>query len=107
MTSPFRCDTLPLWWGRLRLLSGALSLSGLQWRGVYRRTIPLRAVARVVWHAGVPEGQGANLILTLHDGETLALWVKNAGLWKIALEERAPALLPEEPVEARALDPAA
>ncbi|GIV59956.1 hypothetical protein GQ464_011985 [Rhodocaloribacter litoris] len=90
LKSPFRYESKPLWWGRARLTRNHLILQGLGWTGRHRRRIPLQAIARVEWVAGLEDRRSANLFLILHEGETVAIRVRNAGLWKFTLDAYRP-----------------
>lgn len=90
-TSPFRYEHRRTLWGRARLYRDRLVFDSVHGTGVRRRVIRLEAVAAVTWLDGRRPGQ-ANFVLTLHDGETVSLWIKSAGLWKVDVEALAPDL---------------
>lgn len=93
-TSRFKYADRRLLLARARLYVDRIELSGFGWRGRHRRRIPLRDVARVEWWSSV--GSRVNLVVHLHEGDPVQLWVRGPGLWKYAIEERAPRLVDEE-----------
>ncbi len=84
LSSRFRYAGRRLFFGRARLYPDRIELSGITWRGIHRRSVPLDEVARVRWHGG--DHQAANFVLVLRNGETLSLWVAGSGLWKYRVE---------------------
>ena len=84
LTSRFRYADRRFFYGRARLYADRIRLTGLSWRGLHRRTILLRDLARVSWRAD-SEGQ-ANVTFYLHH-DVVALWIGGAGLWKYQIDE--------------------
>jgi len=107
MTGPFRYEGRRLAHARARLFEDRLVFSGMGWTGPHRRFVPLADVASVEWIDGVRDRRTANLVLTLHDGETIRVWIRSAGLWKFKIEELMPKLKPHATPPKKALDPAA
>lgn len=64
--------------GRVWLSTDHLTLTGWNWKGRYRRCIPLHRLLHV-------DAEGEDLILWLFDGETLHLRTAQAVAWKAVL----------------------
>ena len=87
LQSRFRCADRRLLFARATLHPDRIVLQGLSWRGRYREELPLLDIEAAGWwqtaEPGVP-----NFYLALRDGRRFALFLRKAGLWKVALQER-------------------
>lgn len=95
LSSSFRLADRSLLFSKMRLHADRVTLFGVGWTGLYRRTVPLGDVAKVMWWAGAADHE-VNLAFLLHSGERLGLRAKKAGLWKYEVEARAPRLHPSQ-----------
>ena len=86
LTSSFRYAERRFLFARARLYWDRIELYGLHWRGVHRRTVALRDVARLSWRTD--SLRSANMTLHLHNDEPVRLWVEGAGLWKYQIDAR-------------------
>ena len=82
LTSPFTFGGPAVFFGRARLYADCVELSGWQWRGRYRRRIPLDHILQV----DVPSED--ELLLWLINGRTIRLGIGRALEWKEFLQER-------------------
>ena len=82
MMSPFTFGGPPLVLARARLYDDRLELSGWQWRGRFRRRIPLDHILQV----DVPGDD--ELLLWLVNGRTIRLGISRAHEWKNVLIEQ-------------------
>jgi len=83
-SNPFRLLGRQLFFTCARLYGDRLELTGWEWKGRYKRVLPLEAIEDVHWWTGLSD---CNLEIRLQDGESLGLWMRGAGQWKYALEE--------------------
>ncbi len=86
LSSRFRYADRRFLFGRIRLYRDRIDLFGLHWRGLHRRTIALREVARLSWRTDTE--RSANMTIYLRDDEAVRLWVEGAGLWKYQIDAR-------------------
>ncbi len=84
LSSRFRSLDRGVFLGRARLYPDRIVLSGLTWKGRYRRTVMLDEVARIKWWTG--EQNTVNLALYLRNDEAVKMWVAGSGLWKYQVE---------------------
>jgi hypothetical protein len=99
LSSRFRDPRRKLFYARAQLYEDRIEFFGISWKGVERRSIPLFDLARVDWRAG--RERSANLILRLHSGEVIKIWMNGAGLWKYLIDANVhslPLSLPEATV---------
>lgn len=86
LSGRFRVAGRRLFFGWARLYADRLVLTGFSWRGLHRRTILLREVARVSWRTD--SARAANVTLHLRHDEPVRLWISGAGLWKHRIDDR-------------------
>ncbi len=106
LSSRFRYAGLRFTYGHARLYEDRIKLFTLRWRGVHWRTVYLHDIARVVWRTDSEES--VNLLLFLHDGGVIPLWMNGSGLWKYWIDERLgkPLSMVEELPQPQAPEPA-
>ena len=84
LSSRFRYAHRRFLFSRARLYRDRITLWGLGWTGLHRRTISLRDVVRLNWRTD--SHRAANMTIYLRDAEPVRLWVNGAGLWKYEVD---------------------
>ena len=96
LSSRYRDPRRTLFFARAQLFDDRIEFFGITWTGLHRRRLPLWEVSRVDWRAG--RQRSPNLILRLHTGEVIKVWMSGAGLWKYLIDanvQSLPLSLPE------------
>jgi hypothetical protein len=74
-----------LWWGRAALYPDRVCIRGWNWRGRYRRVVPLERIDEVTWWAVTDD---VNFLLRLDDGRAVPLQLRRgAGTWNAKLHD--------------------
>lgn len=84
-TVRFQHPARSVWFGRARLFSDRVELTGWTLGGRYRRIIPLARIRRAEWWSS--DARGTNFALHLDDGSTCALRLRRgAADWKFEID---------------------